>query len=55
MRDCPPRFVHPEVWRDLCKGWNTDAWKKKSKRGRNNRISADEKDVISRHTGGSSL
>ncbi|KAL8227704.1 hypothetical protein R6Q57_015288 [Mikania cordata] len=53
MRDFPPRFVHPEVWRDLCKGWNTDAWKKKSERGRNNRISADEEDVISRHTGGS--
>ncbi|KAD5802443.1 hypothetical protein E3N88_13803 [Mikania micrantha] len=32
-------------------GWNTDAWKKKSERGRNNRTTADEEDVISRHTG----
>ncbi|KAL8230133.1 hypothetical protein R6Q59_000538 [Mikania micrantha] len=53
MCDFPPRFVHPEVWRDLCMGWNTEEWKKKSKRGRNNRMSADDEDVISRHTGGS--
>ncbi|KAL8253532.1 hypothetical protein R6Q59_031753 [Mikania micrantha] len=53
MCDFPPRFVHPEVWRDLCTGWNTDEWKKKSERGRNNRMSVDDEDVISRHAGGS--
>ncbi|KAD4584569.1 hypothetical protein E3N88_22170 [Mikania micrantha] len=53
MCDFPPRFVHPEVWRDLCKGWNTNEWKKKSERGRNNRMSVDDEDVISRHTGDS--
>ncbi|KAL8229926.1 hypothetical protein R6Q57_014826 [Mikania cordata] len=42
----PPRFVHPEVWRELCK-------KKKSERWRNNLMSADDEDVISQHTGGS--
>ncbi|KAL8224322.1 hypothetical protein R6Q57_019797 [Mikania cordata] len=51
MCDFPSSFVHPKVWHDLCKGWNTDVWKKNSERGRNNRMSVDDEDVISRHKG----
>uniref|UniRef100_A0A251SXL4 Putative transposase, Ptta/En/Spm, plant n=2 Tax=Helianthus annuus TaxID=4232 RepID=A0A251SXL4_HELAN len=53
MRKFPPRFVHLDVWDELCMGWNTEAWRKKSEKGRNNRKKVDNDDVISRHTGGS--
>ncbi|KAL8265926.1 hypothetical protein R6Q59_003270 [Mikania micrantha] len=48
MCDFPPRFVHPEVWVGI-----PMLGKKKSERGRNNHMSTDDEDVISRHTGGS--
>ncbi|KAJ0912676.1 putative transposase, Ptta/En/Spm, plant [Helianthus annuus] len=53
MSKFPPRFVHSDIWEELCMGWNTEAWKKKSVKGRNNRKKVDNDDVISRHTGGS--
>ncbi|KAF5787648.1 putative transposase, Ptta/En/Spm, plant [Helianthus annuus] len=53
MRKFPPRFVHLDVWDELCMGWNTEAWRKKSEKGRNNRKKVDNDDVISRHTRGS--
>ncbi|KAJ0472052.1 putative transposase, Ptta/En/Spm, plant [Helianthus annuus] len=52
MRKFPPCFVHLDVWDELCMGWNTEAWRKKSEKGRNNRKKVDNNDVISRHTGG---
>ncbi|KAJ0791871.1 hypothetical protein HanOQP8_Chr01g0010851 [Helianthus annuus] len=33
MRKFPPRFVHLDVWDELCMGWNTEAWRKKSEKG----------------------
>ncbi|KAM0064615.1 putative transposase, Ptta/En/Spm, plant [Helianthus debilis subsp. tardiflorus] len=53
MSNFPPRFVHGDIWEELCMGWNTEAWKKKSVEGRNNRKKVDNDDVISRYTGGS--
>ncbi|KAM0056346.1 hypothetical protein Hdeb2414_s0006g00217191 [Helianthus debilis subsp. tardiflorus] len=52
MRIFPPRFVHLDVWDELCMSWNTMAWQKKSEKGRKNRKKVDNDDVISRHTGG---
>ncbi|KAJ0683147.1 putative transposase, Ptta/En/Spm, plant [Helianthus annuus] len=53
MCEYPPRFVHEDIWHELCMGWNTDAWHKKSEIGKSNRKKADSDGVISRHTGGS--
>ncbi|MFS7904931.1 putative transposase, Ptta/En/Spm, plant [Helianthus anomalus] len=48
-----PRFVHEDIWHELCMHWNIDEWHKKSERGKSNRKKADSDGVISRHTGGS--
>ncbi|KAJ0622483.1 putative transposase, Ptta/En/Spm, plant [Helianthus annuus] len=53
MCEYPPRFVHEDIWHELCMRWNTDEWQKKSERGKSNRKKADSDDVISQHTGGS--
>ncbi|KAJ0615597.1 putative transposase, Ptta/En/Spm, plant [Helianthus annuus] len=53
MCEYPSRFVHEDIWHELCMHWNTDEWQKKSERGKSNRKKADSDDVISRHTGGS--
>ncbi|MFS8027012.1 hypothetical protein Hanom_Chr16g01493461 [Helianthus anomalus] len=42
MSKFPPRFVHSDIWEELCM----------SVKGRNNRKKVDNDDVISRHTGG---
>ncbi|KAF5788906.1 putative transposase, Ptta/En/Spm, plant [Helianthus annuus] len=42
----PPRFVHEDIWHELC-------MHKKSEIGKRNRKKADSDGVISRHTGGS--
>ncbi|MFS7902480.1 hypothetical protein Hanom_Chr01g00011811 [Helianthus anomalus] len=47
------RFVHEDIWHELCMHWNTDEWQKKSERGKSNHKKADSDDVISQHTGGS--
>ncbi|KAM0072987.1 putative transposase, Ptta/En/Spm, plant [Helianthus debilis subsp. tardiflorus] len=49
----PPASVSKVVWKQLCKGWNTDKWLKKSESGRTNRNSKGSGEGISRHTGGS--
>ncbi|KAJ0743388.1 hypothetical protein HanPI659440_Chr10g0375221 [Helianthus annuus] len=52
MCEYPPRFVYEDIWHELCMGWNTDAWHKKSEIDKSNRKKADSDSVISRHTGG---
>ncbi|XP_035832045.1 uncharacterized protein LOC118481057 [Helianthus annuus] len=49
----PPASVSKVVWKELCKGWNTEKWLKKSESGRTNRNSKGSGEGISRHTGGS--
>ncbi|KAJ0751822.1 hypothetical protein HanPI659440_Chr09g0317281 [Helianthus annuus] len=34
MCEYPPCFVHEDIWYELCMGWNTDEWHKKSERGK---------------------
>ncbi|XP_022041340.2 uncharacterized protein LOC110943917 [Helianthus annuus] len=53
IRDFPPPAISLEVWRELCKRWNTKGWLNKSKNGSKNRRSADSSGKSSRHTGGS--
>ncbi|KAL7611470.1 uncharacterized protein LOC111909613 [Lactuca sativa] len=53
MRDFEPISFNEDVWKDLCKYWDTDAWRKKSVAGRANRMSGDDTGTVSRHTGGS--
>nr|KAJ0189664.1 hypothetical protein LSAT_V11C800422440 [Lactuca sativa] len=53
MRDFEPITFNEDVWKDLCKYWDTDAWRNKSVAGRSNRMSGDDTDTVSRHTGGS--
>ncbi|CAI9302089.1 unnamed protein product [Lactuca saligna] len=53
MRDFEPIAFNEDVWKDLCKYWDTYAWRKKSAAGRANRMSGDDTGTVSRHTGGS--
>ncbi|CAH1452326.1 unnamed protein product [Lactuca virosa] len=53
MRHFEPITFNEDVWKDLCKYWDTDAWRKNSAAGRTNRMSNDNTGTISSHTGGS--
>ncbi|MFS7972463.1 hypothetical protein Hanom_Chr09g00845091 [Helianthus anomalus] len=53
IRDFPPPAISLEVWRELCKRWNTKGWLNMSKNGSKNRRSADSSGKSLRHTGGS--
>ncbi|KAJ0593505.1 putative transposase, Ptta/En/Spm, plant [Helianthus annuus] len=55
IRDYPPHSMSLEVWRELCRRWNTTGWINKSISGSRNRKSGDTSGSgkSSRHTGGS--
>ncbi|KAJ0790074.1 putative transposase, Ptta/En/Spm, plant [Helianthus annuus] len=53
IRDFPPHSMSLEVWRALCRRWNTPGWLNKSKSGSRNRRSGNMNGKSSRHTGGS--
>ncbi|KAJ0515129.1 putative transposase, Ptta/En/Spm, plant [Helianthus annuus] len=53
IRDYPPHSMSLEVWRALCRRWNTPGWLNKSKSGSRNRRSGNMNGKSSRHTGGS--
>ncbi|KAF5754211.1 putative transposase, Ptta/En/Spm, plant [Helianthus annuus] len=53
IRDYPPHSMSLEVWRGLCRRWNTPGWLNKSMSGSRNRRSADISGKSSRHTSGS--
>ncbi|KAL4590372.1 hypothetical protein LXL04_003301 [Taraxacum kok-saghyz] len=48
-----PGVIPSAVWKQLCRKWNTDEWKKKSKAARENRNKTDSSGCTARHTGGS--
>ncbi|KAL4559342.1 hypothetical protein LXL04_031480 [Taraxacum kok-saghyz] len=53
LEDNTPGVIPAEVWKQLCRKWNTDEWKKKSKAARKNRNKTDSSGCTARHTGGS--